>query len=101
MLVSLIATNNNNELVPVDEDLLKLMPVKEIETTDEMENRTCIICMKEYEVTEKVLIIPCSHYYHNECINGWFKKSNKCPVCKFKIEKEVIETKVPQDDGCK
>ena len=54
----------------------------------------------EYEVNDKVLITPCSHYYHNECINGWFKKSNKCPVCKFRIEKEIIQTKVLQDNAC-
>jgi hypothetical protein len=77
------------------------MPVEEIQAIDELENKTCIICMKDYEVKDKVLTTPCSHSYHNECINGWFKKCNKCPVCKFKIEKEIIQTNDLLDDTCK
>lgn len=56
--------------------------------------------MKEYEVKDKVLTTPCSHTYHNECINGWFKKNNKCPICKFKIVKENLQSQALNEETC-
>jgi len=28
-----------------------------------------------------ILISACGHAFHEECIEPWIKKTNKCPVC--------------------
>lgn len=29
---------------------------------------TCRVCLSEFEQTEYVLVLPCSHIYHHDCI---------------------------------
>ncbi|XP_028569874.2 E3 ubiquitin-protein ligase RNF167-like [Podarcis muralis] len=49
----------------------------------------CVICMADYEVGEKVKILPCSHAYHTTCINTWLliqpRSGKTCPICKQKV----------------
>jgi E3 ubiquitin-protein ligase DOA10 len=82
-----------NGLVAVDEELLEMIDSKIIATTENLEDKICSICMKDYDVNDKVLTTPCSHNYHQNCVLDWFRKSNKCPICKFKIVKENVVLK--------
>ncbi|EKX35806.1 hypothetical protein GUITHDRAFT_79449 [Guillardia theta CCMP2712] len=47
----------------------------------------CHICQCEYETTDKILTLPCKHFFHPDCIKGWFKENRTCPVCRFEVEK--------------
>ena len=31
---------------------------------------------------QKVIVLPCAHLYHAECIKWWFNKAKTCPFCK-------------------
>lgn len=46
----------------------------------------CVICMSEYEVSDQLKILPCTHAYHNTCINTWLliqpRTGKICPICK-------------------
>ncbi|KAL9263307.1 E3 ubiquitin-protein ligase RING1-like protein [Drosera capensis] len=49
------------------------------------EDTLCAICKDEFSVEEKVRRLPCSHYYHGECITPWLKIRNTCPVCRYEL----------------
>ncbi len=46
----------------------------------------CTICITEVERGEDVVILPCKHWFHNECVVMWLKEHNTCPVCRNPIE---------------
>ena len=50
------------------------------------EYNKCSVCMTEYNEGETVKTLPCFHKYHKECIEGWFKVQNFCPICKFELK---------------
>lgn len=53
----------------------------------EKEGPTCCICLCEYETNEQLKeITPCGHWYHSDCILGWVKHHNTCPLCQVQLE---------------
>ncbi|KAK2950245.1 putative Protein kinase domain containing protein [Blattamonas nauphoetae] len=42
----------------------------------------CCICMTDYEPGETLIILPCHHRFHRECVGEWLKEQNSCPFCK-------------------
>ena len=34
-------------------------------------DKTCSICMMDFEPGEDMTITPCKHSYHHDCINSW------------------------------
>jgi hypothetical protein len=34
---------------------------------------------------EPVVVLPCAHRYHAECVAGWVKKHRTCPLCKARV----------------
>ncbi|XP_077216936.1 uncharacterized protein LOC143851403 isoform X2 [Tasmannia lanceolata] len=50
------------------------------------EGTMCIICLEEYNKTEKVAAMDCGHNYHRGCIEKWLLMKNACPVCKAQAD---------------
>ena len=50
------------------------------------EQKNCSICLENFEVGEKIIYLPCFHYYHAQCIEKWVKNSDKCPLCNNEIK---------------
>ena len=77
---------------PVEEDLLSVLPEITIEDLEKLpaEKRDCVVCLCNYEVNDKVLILPCTHIFHTCCIKDWFKSQNTCPICKYKIDRNIL-----------
>eukprot|EP00879_Flechtneria_rotunda_P019832 GHRR01020846.1.p1 GENE.GHRR01020846.1~~GHRR01020846.1.p1 ORF type:complete len:308 (+),score=108.98 GHRR01020846.1:408-1331(+) len=46
------------------------------------ESDACSICFCEYEASTQVKQLPCSHFFHPECIDQWLGRDNTCPLCK-------------------
>jgi len=45
----------------------------------------CAVCMCDFEMSELLRLLPCSHKYHTGCIDQWFKQSSTCPVCRDNV----------------
>jgi len=67
----------------IDELTLISIEQKHLDANDD-----CAICKDEYSLNEKVVQLPCQHFFHSECIVRWLKMHNQCPVCRFEVEPE-------------
>ena len=81
-----------NQSNQVDEKLLKRIPIIEVEDKNKLseDNKKCTICQEEYDNKDKVIVLPCLHVFHPECINNWFSSKNTCPNCKFLLTKSNL-----------
>lgn len=43
----------------------------------------CTICLDDIE--DESWFLPCTHVFHNDCINNWIKEKPICPICKIPI----------------
>ncbi len=46
----------------------------------------CTICITEVHRGDEVVVLPCKHWFHDECVVMWLKEHNTCPVCRAPIE---------------
>ena len=54
---------------------------------------TCSICLDSIRENSKRL--PCSHIFHESCINRWFQNSNLCPLCRRRGRLPANTNRVP------
>jgi Ring finger domain len=45
-------------------------------------NDRCCICLENYEPGVLLRELPCSHFYHQECVDTWLRENGLCPLCK-------------------
>eukprot|EP00088_Acartia_fossae_P058842 TRINITY_DN6930_c0_g1_i2.p1 TRINITY_DN6930_c0_g1~~TRINITY_DN6930_c0_g1_i2.p1 ORF type:complete len:548 (-),score=152.69 TRINITY_DN6930_c0_g1_i2:542-2185(-) len=65
---------------------LKKIPTKKFTAEDESRYETCCICLEDYELGDKLRILPCNHAYHMKCIDPWLLKNKRvCPQCRKKV----------------
>ncbi|KDP24198.1 hypothetical protein JCGZ_25855 [Jatropha curcas] len=51
----------------------------------EEDGKSCVVCLEDFEPKEAVMLTPCNHMFHEECIVPWVKSHGQCPVCRFAI----------------
>ncbi|KAF7816002.1 E3 ubiquitin-protein ligase [Senna tora] len=42
----------------------------------------CCICLAKYKEKEEVRQLPCSHMFHQRCVDQWLRIISCCPLCK-------------------
>ena len=74
-----------------------LLPVSIEELEAEGEEKQCIICYNDYNVsnpegvTEQPLRLPkCRHIFGDVCIKQWFEDNITCPYCRDKLPVEAV-----------
>ncbi len=49
-------------------------------------DRDCSICCQEIEISDfidsRIIITPCLHYFHKDCLREWFRINRSCPNCR-------------------
>ena len=59
---------------------------------DSFEEKSCGICLGDFEKNQQILIIPCLHKFHFDCISKWLIKKTTCPFCQIDLEKIVKDS---------
>jgi len=62
---------------------------------DEQEELQCSICLCEFEGEDTVRRLPCKHYFHQGCIDGWLRISRACPMCNSDVAKGMGNSPAP------
>ncbi len=70
------------------------LPENEAQLTRTMYNgkgafQCCNICLLDFNLHDKLIYLPCLHYYHEYCVLDWIHRSETCPDCCKRIYKEV------------
>ncbi|XP_044970929.1 RING-H2 finger protein ATL3-like [Hordeum vulgare subsp. vulgare] len=73
-------------VVPASRDAVLQLP----ETTGapagaRLQQTECAVCLKDFEVEDRVTTMPCDHYFHQGCISEWLKVSCVCPLCRHAL----------------
>merc|ERR1712096_314139 len=62
-----------------------------VDMENDMDNN-CSICLEDMTERDSRMLNPCSHEFHNKCINDWLAKpggaGNTCPMCRHFIVQE-------------
>ncbi|KAI1184137.1 hypothetical protein F5B17DRAFT_413133 [Nemania serpens] len=82
------ANPQSNAPAPATEDAIASLPRRKLD--EEMlgaeRKGECTICIDEVVVEDEVLVLPCRHWFHEECASLWLKQHNSCPVCRAAID---------------
>jgi len=49
----------------------------------------CSVCMDDVNVGDEVVLLPCTHWFHETCASMWLSEHNTCPICRKGIEGEA------------
>ncbi|KAK1975826.1 hypothetical protein LZ30DRAFT_604778 [Colletotrichum cereale] len=78
----------NNSAPPATEDALSKLQRKKVDK--EMlgpEGKTeCTICIDDFNEGDDATVLPCKHWFHDQCVVMWLKEHNTCPICRTPIE---------------
>ncbi|XP_038217409.1 E3 ubiquitin-protein ligase RNF181 [Zerene cesonia] len=66
---------------PASKEAVNKLP--EVVMSDE--DKSCPICLKNFEKNEKAKKMPCNHIFHPNCILVWLEKTNSCPFCRHEL----------------
>jgi len=59
---------------------------EDCEASDEF-HAVCAICIENIKVNEWYKQLPqCEHYFHADCIDGWLRLRDSCPLCRQTVE---------------
>ncbi|OMP02592.1 Zinc finger, RING-type [Corchorus olitorius] len=56
------------------------------------DGKRCAICLEDFEPREQVMLTPCDHMFHEECIVPWMKSHGQCPVCRYVLSERIRQT---------
>lgn len=55
----------------------------------------CAICLNEFDEGAEAVETQCRHLFHEECLNHWLEKQERCPLCReavFKREDDLLNS---------
>lgn len=59
--------------------------LKEREREKQECSKRCAVCLEDFEPKEEVMLTPCKHVFHEDCVVPWVTGKGQCPVCRFVI----------------
>lgn len=61
---------------------LKKVSKKDLDGDDSGYNGPdCVICLETFDESDFLVMLPCKHAFHKQCIQEWFKFRFTCPLC--------------------
>ncbi|CAA0821340.1 RING/U-box superfamily protein [Striga hermonthica] len=56
------------------------------------EDAVCCICLTKYANNDELRELPCSHFFHKECVDKWLKINASCPLCKAEVGESILSS---------
>lgn len=66
----------------------------EKERTISGEDAVCCICLAKYANNDELRELPCSHFFHKDCVDKWLKINALCPLCKSEVGESLMSSLV-------
>ncbi|CAO2813257.1 unnamed protein product [Amaranthus hypochondriacus] len=63
-------------------DLNKGVNTKTFDKHNDEDRKSCAVCLEDFNPREEVMLTPCNHMFHEECIVPWVKDNGLCPICR-------------------
>jgi len=63
----------------------KVKPKHTHEVEVSCNQKSCCICLDDFEHDDCLRTLQCLHFFHRKCIDKWLLKNRTCPICKFDI----------------
>ncbi|PWA93137.1 Zinc finger, RING-CH-type [Artemisia annua] len=54
------------------------------------EDAVCCICLAKYANNDELRELPCTHFFHKDCVDKWLKINASCPLCKSEVGESVL-----------
>ncbi|KAK2990919.1 hypothetical protein RJ640_028696 [Escallonia rubra] len=64
----------------------------EKERTISGEDAVCCICLAKYANNDELRELPCSHFFHKDCVDKWLKINALCPLCKGEVGESILSS---------
>ncbi|WYZ46044.1 hypothetical protein EsH8_IX_000269 [Colletotrichum jinshuiense] len=84
----------SNAAPPATDDALSKLQRKKVDK--EMlgpDGKTeCTICIDDFSEGDDATVLPCKHWFHDQCVVMWLKEHNTCPICRTPIEQPSTST---------
>jgi len=59
--------------------------IRILTSIDEELNDYCSICLDKYVKDDRLILLSCNHYFHEDCLLPWIDHNNTCPHCRRNI----------------
>ncbi|XP_028771527.1 E3 ubiquitin-protein ligase At1g63170-like [Neltuma alba] len=69
---------------PASQHQISLLPSWSYDPASQhsQQHQECCICLAKYREKEQVRVLPCSHMFHQKCVDQWLTIISSCPLCK-------------------
>ncbi|KAJ8750420.1 hypothetical protein K2173_015559 [Erythroxylum novogranatense] len=59
----------------------------------------CCICLANYDDNDELKELPCSHFFHANCVDTWLKIKAFCPLCKCSVGRHIANLPLETNSG--
>lgn len=59
------------------------------------EEDDCPVCIDRFISGQIVVILPCEHKFHRDCLNPWLEAHNHCPLCRANVSDKPLLKSLP------
>ncbi|XP_022862981.1 E3 ubiquitin-protein ligase At1g63170-like [Olea europaea var. sylvestris] len=84
--------NSNKEINSATDEAGIVAAGTEKERVVSGEDAVCCICLAKYVNNDELRELPCSHFFHKECVDKWLKINASCPLCKAEVGETVLSS---------
>ena len=95
------ASQGNDGPEPASDEAIAALPKRKIDWSMMGSDGTaeCSVCIESVKMGEEVTVLPCQHWFHEQCVSMWLKSHDTCPHCRKGITPAEGQSGVPRSPG--